>query len=466
MLSGRALRAFMNAKRDHPGTTTSSAPRRMGRIANYLVAGILLTAPLAITLWLAWGVLSFVDRRVTPLIPDRYDPANYLPFAIPGLGLVLALGLLVIIGWFATGVAGRMLMRAGEAALNKVPILRGIYGALKQIFETLLAERSAAFRQVVMLEFPRRGVWSLGFLTGATTGEVQAMLEDRVLSVFVPATPNPTSGFLLFVPEQDARVLEMSVDEGLALIISGGIVVPDDLRNGAATAPPKPGARHTPGALAHLRNYLIAGVLVTAPIGITLWIAWGVITALDASIEPLIPPVWHPETYLPFGIPGVGLILLAALMIAVGFVGTGLLGRIITRTVEAPLARVPVLRSVYGATKKVFEALLTRRESRAFREVCLIEYPREGLWTLGFVTGVTRGEVQDLTEDEVLNVFFATTPNPTTGYLLFLPREKVRPLTMSVEDGIKLVVSGGLVMPPWPAKPERAPAEAVAQPAE
>lgn len=200
------------------------------RFRNYLLAGILVTAPIGITVALAWVVIDFVDRNVLPLIPREYNPETYLPFGMPGLGLLLIVILLTLIGAAAAGYVGRMGLRLAESAMDRLPILRSVYGAIKQILETVLAQQSNAFRQVVLVEYPRRGIWSLGFVSSVTTGEVQNVTARRLVNVFLPTTPNPTSGFLLFVPEEDLHVLDMTVEEGVKMVVSGGLVTPPDRR--------------------------------------------------------------------------------------------------------------------------------------------------------------------------------------------------------------------------------------------
>lgn len=197
----------------------------------------------------------------------------------------------------------------------------------------------------------------------------------------------------------------------------------------------------------HLRGYFLAGILVTAPIGITFYFAWLIVAWVDSKVTPLLPPLYNPETYLPFSIPGLGLLIVIAVLTLIGALTAGILGRFWVRTVERLLGRMPVIRSVYGAIKQIFETVLSNK-SEAFREVVLFEYPRRGSWAIGFITGKTEGEVQDSTEDEVVNVFLPTTPNPTSGYLLFLPKRELVILSMTVEEGIKMVVSGGIVTPP------------------
>jgi len=208
------------------------------RLRAYFFAGILVTAPIGITLYLTWLIIDFVDGQVTPLIPARYNPETYLPFGVPGLGLVVAVIALTLIGALTAGLLGRWLVRLSDRLMQRMPVVRNIHSALKQILETVLAQQSKAFRQVVLVEYPRRGMWAMGFLTGETVGEVQNITEDEVLNVFLPTTPNPTSGFLLFVPSSDVHVLDMTVEEGIKMVVSGGILTPPDRRPTEAQAQP------------------------------------------------------------------------------------------------------------------------------------------------------------------------------------------------------------------------------------
>lgn len=218
----------------------------LGRLRNYLLAGIIVTAPVLITFFVIWQIVDFFDDTVSQLIPARYNPETYLPFSLPGLGFLLMLGLVTLIGWFTAGFVGRTIMRAGERILQRVPVVRSIYGTLKQIFETVLAQSSRSFREVVLIEYPRRGLWAIAFVTGPTRGEIQERSAEQLVNVFLPTTPNPTSGFLLFVPARDLVHLDMTIEEGMKLVISGGIVTPPgqlERERGATVAAP-PAAEH------------------------------------------------------------------------------------------------------------------------------------------------------------------------------------------------------------------------------
>lgn len=202
----------------------------IARLRAYFLAGVLITAPIGITIYLAWQFIRYVDTTVTPLLPDRYNPATYLPFSIPGLGVVMVVVGLTLIGFFTAGFVGRFLVRASESVLSRMPVVRGLYGAIKQIFETVFKSQSNAFQQVVLVEFPCPEAWSMGFISGHTEGEVGDHLADDMVNVFVPMTPNITSGYLIFVPRRKLVPLAMSVEDGLKMVVSIGIVTPPDRR--------------------------------------------------------------------------------------------------------------------------------------------------------------------------------------------------------------------------------------------
>ncbi len=216
-------------------------PSLAGRLRNYFLAGVIVVAPVGITLFIVWHVVQVVDSYVVRALPDRYNPEQYLPFSVPGVGFLLMVVLITVIGMLAAGFIGRGVMRIGEGILNRMPIIRSIYGTLKQIFETVLSHSSQSFREVVLVEYPRRGTWAIGFVTGTTRGEIQERVEPKLVNVFVPTTPNPTSGFLLFVPREELLRLEMSVEEGVKMVISGGIVVPERLP--VTAKPPQPATK-------------------------------------------------------------------------------------------------------------------------------------------------------------------------------------------------------------------------------
>ena len=219
----------------------------LGRFRNYFLTGIIVTAPVGITIALALWVINWIDGKIVPLIPQAYNPQllfqNYIGIHVPGIGLLVVLVGLTVIGFLAAGLVGRVLVRTGETLLTRMPVIRSVYSALKQIFETVLRSSSRSFREVALIEYPRRGIWAIGFITTTTTGEVQNDIAEDVVNVFLPTTPNPTSGFLLFVPRKDIIVLDMSVEEAIKMVVSAGIVTPTQRQPADTTSDIKVGTR-------------------------------------------------------------------------------------------------------------------------------------------------------------------------------------------------------------------------------
>ena len=220
----------------------------VARLRAYLFAGIIVTAPISITLLIVWDVVDYFDVTVATLIPARYNPETYMPFSLPGIGFLMALGFVILVGWFAAGFVGRTVMRGGESLLDRTPVVRAIYGTLKQIFETLFTQSNRAFREVVLVQFPRPGMWALGLVTGRTSPELRPDGVDDLVNVLVPMSPFPSSGFLLFVPDSEVIHLDMTVEQGMKVILSGGIVAPNDLPRRAQARREPPGSGGGPGS--------------------------------------------------------------------------------------------------------------------------------------------------------------------------------------------------------------------------
>lgn len=192
----------------------------------YLIAGLLVWMPLGITFLVIRAIVGFLDKTLL-LLPEAYQPDNLLGFHIPGLGVLLAVVLVLATGMIVANLLGRRLVNAWESLLSRIPLVRTLYAGIKQILEAVLAADAKSFRKVLLVEYPRRGVWSLAFMTSDQLGEVQQKTEHDVIGVFIPTTPNPTSGFVLMVPQNEVISLDMTVEQGLKMIISMGTVVPD-----------------------------------------------------------------------------------------------------------------------------------------------------------------------------------------------------------------------------------------------
>lgn len=198
------------------------------RLRRYFFTGIVVTAPIVITLWSAWWVLTFLDSIITKIIPAEYNPNSYLPFAIPGMGLVVTVAFFILVGWFARNFLGRMVIRISEYIVGRMPLINTVYKAIKQVFEMTIGTQSTAFRDVVLFQYPHPNSWTIGFVTGVTPGEIQSVGGGgEVLNIYIPVTPT-TAGFLVFVPKKDVVYLSMSVEDAVKLIASGGIIVPPE----------------------------------------------------------------------------------------------------------------------------------------------------------------------------------------------------------------------------------------------
>jgi uncharacterized membrane protein len=197
----------------------------MKRLRRYLVAGLLIWAPLAVTFLLLRFAVTVMDKTLA-IIPQQYRPDELLGFHVPGLGVILTFVVLFITGMLAANFVGRYVVGGWESLLDRIPIVRTIYGGAKNFAEIVFSDSNDSFKNVLLIEYPRKGLYSLAFQTSSELGEVQGRTGEDVVCCFVPTTPNPTSGFVIMVPRKDIRVLDMEVDEALKMIISLGVVVP------------------------------------------------------------------------------------------------------------------------------------------------------------------------------------------------------------------------------------------------
>ncbi|MDE2914941.1 MAG: DUF502 domain-containing protein [Paracoccaceae bacterium] len=193
---------------------------------NFLT-GLAVVLPVLLTFYVVWTFAGFVDDRILPLVPDAFNPLMHYEVEIRGIGILVFVIFTTIIGAIAKGYVGRQIVGLGEAVVSRTPVVRWIYNSVKQIVETILNQQNTTFEQACLVEYPRRGIWAVAFISTETRGEVaDKAADDDMLSVFLPTTPNPTSGFLLFVPKKDVVVLDMELEDAAKLVISAGLVVP------------------------------------------------------------------------------------------------------------------------------------------------------------------------------------------------------------------------------------------------
>jgi uncharacterized membrane protein len=201
------------------------------RLRGYFFAGLVVTAPIGITIWLAWWFVALIDGWVKPVLPAIFDPGNYLPFPVPGVGLLAAFIAITLIGALAANLVGRTLLRYWETLLGRMPVIRSVYKATKQIFQTALSQSGTNFRQVGLVEYPRRGTYVVVFVARELdSSEIGLPAGETYISAFMPTTPNPTSGFLFFLHKNEVRILDLSVEDGAKLVISAGLVTPATIK--------------------------------------------------------------------------------------------------------------------------------------------------------------------------------------------------------------------------------------------
>lgn len=199
-----------------------------GRVRNYFLTGLVVAGPVAITAWLVWSFVTWVDDWVRPLIPEIYRPETYLPWKIPGSGLVIAFFALTLLGFLTANLVGRTLLQLGDSLIDRMPIVRPIYKTVKQVFTMLFSKSGTSFRKVGLVEFPSPGMWSLVFLSQPPSEDVARHLpgEEEHISVFLPCTPNPTTGFFFYVPRSRIIDLDVPVEAAATLIMSAGMIQP------------------------------------------------------------------------------------------------------------------------------------------------------------------------------------------------------------------------------------------------
>ncbi len=208
----------------------------MSSLRRYFFAGLLVWIPLGVTVLIVKFLVDLMDRSLV-LLPMAYRPEILLGFKIPGLGVVLTVMVVLATGMVAANLFGRQLVRIGESLLARIPLVRSIYSAVKQVLETLFSSSGQSFRKVVLVEYPRRDMWTLAFVTGTGVTEVEDKVGGKLVNLFVPTTPNPTSGYFLMVPTSDVIDVNLNVDAGLKLIMSAGVVIPNGVGDKAAKPP-------------------------------------------------------------------------------------------------------------------------------------------------------------------------------------------------------------------------------------
>lgn len=204
--------------------------RFWSKLKSWFLTGVIVAAPVAITVYMSYHLVIWINQVTSKLIPQQWKIGDIVPYAIPGCGLLLLIVVLIFIGMLTTGYVGKFFVRLWEKIIRKMPIVSSFYSLMKQIFETFLSQKSRSFSEVVLVQYPRPGLWTIAFVSkDETGGEIADKAGEDLLSIYVPTTPNPTSGFLIFVPKKDVIKLDMSVEDGIKYVLSCGIVTPEEL---------------------------------------------------------------------------------------------------------------------------------------------------------------------------------------------------------------------------------------------
>jgi uncharacterized membrane protein len=205
-----------------------ASPGLMARFRNYFLTGLIVAGPIAITLYLTWWFVTWVDGLVRPFVPVAYRAETYLPFPLPGTGLIIAVFALTMLGFLTANLVGRKLVDYGERLLGRMPVVRAIYRSLKQVFETLFSGNGSSFRRVGLVEFPSPGMWSIVLISQPPSADISTHLPgtEEHISVFLPCSPNPTTGFFFYVPKSKVIEVELTAEEAATLIMSAGVVQP------------------------------------------------------------------------------------------------------------------------------------------------------------------------------------------------------------------------------------------------
>lgn len=227
------------AKRPTPRRRRSTRPTLFQQLRRDFLTGLVVVLPMFLTIYLVWATIGFVDNKIVPLIPDRYNPENVFGRNIFGFGVLVFLVFTTLFGALAKGLLGRQIVQFGENLVERTPIVRSVYNGLKQIAETIFSQSSTSFQRACLVEYPRRGLWAIAFVSTSTKGEIPPKTGRDLVSIFLPTTPNPTSGFLLFVPREDVVPLDMTVEEAAKLVISAGLVMPPEVAPAANGEPRK-----------------------------------------------------------------------------------------------------------------------------------------------------------------------------------------------------------------------------------
>lgn len=437
-------------------------------VRGYIFRGLLVLVPLGITAYALILCYQLTAANLAPLV-RRFSipiPEYAVPYAVVVISVVLFVTMLYIIGVAAAVVVGRRFIGLGEAILQRIPLVKTIYAASKQVIDLVQPkdESAPAYQEAVIVNFPGPGIKTIAFVMGRT--QIEGRGEHY--RVFIPTTPNPTSGYFEMFHASSVQQSDMSVEDAVKGVMSAGILVPDILDTSPELANPPSAwdsqlggaSRAVPAAAPKrmtlwqftknvFRRRILSGFFVLVPLAITAFVVNFLYDFTAGRIEFVTAPVLRPvREYVPEqAVPIVTALLSIAIMLSAlyvtGYIATWVLGGRLIRLGEAIIDRIPLIATVYSASKQIVETLLFKKGGTGFQEAVIVEFPYKGVFTAGFLVGKTR----TTTGESYHRVFMPTAPNISVGLLQLFTPDQVHSAEMSVEETVKMVVSCGLIAP-------------------
>lgn len=429
----------------------------------YIVRGMLVLVPLGVTAYVLALLYRLTAGHLAPFV-DKY--AAPMPvYAQVIVSLVLFVSLLYLIGLTTAMVLGRRLIKLGEDILRRIPLVKTVYAASKQVVDVLsIQDQGANYQAAVIVDFPFRGAKTIAF----TTSKIQIEGEGEVYAAFVPTTPNPTSGYLEILPPNLVEHSEMGVEEAFKAVMSAGIVSPNTIQYTHAPGPAVSGegAASMPGEALYrgvldrkrslvrrilssawynlkqlVRTRLLSGLVVLVPIGVTIFIINFTYGLTAGRITPLTK--WLAGELPAYATAATSVVLLLILLYLTGYITTAVVGARVVKLAERVIERIPFVTTIYGATKQIVETVTQQDSGPKLQAPVLVDFPYPGARVVGFVVG----KIQTSDGKKYVKVFVPTAPNITVGFFQMYEPQYVSACNMTVEEAIKMVVSCGIISP-------------------
>jgi len=445
---------------------TPRKPASMGHhiqitLQRYLIRGVAVVVPAGITVYAVMFCYRITAAHLTPFL--RRFLVNIPDWLVPILAMSLFLGGIFLLGSLATVAVGRRLIEVFEWLLRKIPVIKSIYGATRQLIQIISPSDDAApkYQSVVLVPFPHEGNYAIGLVTGT----IRLQHDVPHYKVFVVTTPNPTSGYLCFYRPEQTRPLQFSVDQVLESVTSGGVLFPENLSAAArpalpeADTPEKTEKHHAETAApptkrgrGFFKTRFVSGIFLIVPLVVTVMVLEFLFDLTVGKVKPFI-------SMLPFAVPVwaqsiVAALLLLAVLWMVGAVFSLFIFKKLLQGIEAAVLRVPLIAEIYKVSKQVVDVLAEERDTETARKMpVLVDFPSPGVKGLGFVTGVSKDE-----QGPLVRIFYPTTPNISVGILILARPQDIQRCLLSAEDALRLLLSVGVLAPeslptePFPAE--------------